>query len=214
MLCRDADATRVLRDVYRLGSSYSSRVSGMADLSDTTISRLSSKITILRDLKVGNLGVWAGRGWGASPSQLCVSACAWGFVIEAVSLSNNSSKPAPCTGTAPALVAKVDGRCTLDVRCPPVLLLALWNRSARVLVAVCMSLKLNDGHANCHKHTMWSMCAHLLLPTALPMLLTSGWPLTALHSGRMVLRRLFATCAPPLPRPGWTLSGLPWCPCW
>lgn len=49
---RDADAARVLRDVYRLGSSYSSAPSGMVDLSDTTISRLGSKLTIMRDLKV------------------------------------------------------------------------------------------------------------------------------------------------------------------
>lgn len=52
LCCRDADAARVLRDVYRLGSSYSSTVSGMVDLSDTTISRLGSKLTIMRDLKV------------------------------------------------------------------------------------------------------------------------------------------------------------------
>lgn len=50
---RDADAARVLRDVYRLGSSYSSAPSGLVDLGDITISRLGSKLTIMRDLKVG-----------------------------------------------------------------------------------------------------------------------------------------------------------------
>lgn len=49
---RDADAARVLRDVYRLGSSYSSAPSGLVDLGDITISRLGSKLTIMRDLKV------------------------------------------------------------------------------------------------------------------------------------------------------------------
>lgn len=64
---RDADAARVLRDVYRLGSSYSSAPSGMVDLSDTTISRLGSKLTIMRDLKVRQwwwFVVERGRGGG------------------------------------------------------------------------------------------------------------------------------------------------------
>lgn len=47
----DAEAARVLRDVYRLGSSYSSTVGGMVDLGDTTISRLGSKILVMKDLK-------------------------------------------------------------------------------------------------------------------------------------------------------------------
>jgi hypothetical protein len=51
-LRRDAEAARVLRDVYRLGSSYSSAHSGLVDLSDTTVSRLTSKRDIMRDLKV------------------------------------------------------------------------------------------------------------------------------------------------------------------
>lgn len=52
----DAEAARVLRDVYRLGSSYSSTVGGMVDLGDTTISRLGSKILVMKDLKVGPAG--------------------------------------------------------------------------------------------------------------------------------------------------------------
>lgn len=52
----DAEAARVLRDVYRLGSSYNSTVGGMVDLGDTTISRLGSKILVMKDLKVGPAG--------------------------------------------------------------------------------------------------------------------------------------------------------------
>lgn len=64
---RDPEAVRVLRDVYRLGSSYSSAPSGLVDLSDTTVSRLTSKLTIMRDLKVSQ-GMAAARSsvWDGS----------------------------------------------------------------------------------------------------------------------------------------------------
>jgi hypothetical protein len=50
----DAEAAKVLRDLYRLGSAYSSAAgaaAGMVDLSDATISRLGSKLAVMRDLQ-------------------------------------------------------------------------------------------------------------------------------------------------------------------
>lgn len=43
----------MLRDVYKLSSTYASgSTGGMIDLSDSTISRLSAKLASMKDLKV------------------------------------------------------------------------------------------------------------------------------------------------------------------
>jgi hypothetical protein len=76
----DAEAARVLRDVYRLGSSYSSTVGGMVDLGDTTISRLGSKILVMKDLKVGPAG-YRHQTQAAQQIDRIVSLCSWSSTV-------------------------------------------------------------------------------------------------------------------------------------
>ncbi|KAF6264709.1 microtubule associated protein-domain-containing protein [Scenedesmus sp. NREL 46B-D3] len=47
----DEEASRVVRDMYRLSSSYATSGGAPVDLSDTTISRLSSKLQAMKDLR-------------------------------------------------------------------------------------------------------------------------------------------------------------------
>jgi hypothetical protein len=50
---RDEEASKVVRDMYKLSSSYAASGGAPVDLSDATISKLSSKLQAMKDLKVG-----------------------------------------------------------------------------------------------------------------------------------------------------------------
>jgi hypothetical protein len=53
LVYRDKEASKVVRDMYKLSSSYAASGGAPVDLSDATISKLSSKLQAMKDLKVG-----------------------------------------------------------------------------------------------------------------------------------------------------------------